>query len=292
MCTGLHAQDLDPRAYARIPVNLSALITGFAYSEGDVVSDPTLPVKNIHASVQTATMGYAHSLGLLGLTSQVLVALPYAFAQVSGEVDSQLREITRSGLADMRLRYSVLLIGAPATKATGMPVQRKSVVGVSLNVIAPTGQFFSDKLINIGTHRFSFRPEIALSQPIGKKWLMDVYAGVWLFTENKSFFPGSSVRTQAPMGTLQAHLSYNITRLMWVAMDATFYSGGTSSVNGKINDDRQENSRIGGTAYIPLTKKHGLKLAYSRGVIVRVGQNFSTASIGWQYNWLRKRDSQ
>lgn len=285
----LVAQDLDPRAYARVPVNFTTLVAGFSYSHGGVVTDATLPFKDVKATVQAPSIGIVHTFSLFNLTSQALVALPYSWAQVSGEVGTQSRRITRSGFADMRLRFSVLVLGAPATTlAELVKAPRKTVLGLSLNIIAPTGQFFSDKLVNLGTNRFSFRPEIALSQPLGKRFLIDVYSGVWFFTDNKSFYPGNSVRSQQPMGAFQAHLSYNIRALMWVALDATYYVGGTSTVNDTYNDDRQDNSRIGATAVMPVGKHNSIKFAFSTGAIVRVGQDFTTFSIGWQTSWARK----
>lgn len=285
------AQDLDPRAYARVPVNTTVLITGFSYSYGGVVTDPTLPVTNIKADVQTPSIGVVHSFSLFKLTSQALVALPYSWAQVSGDVGGQAERITRSGFSDMRLRFSVLVHGAPAaTLPELMRASRKTVVGVSLSMIAPTGQFFSDKLINLGTNRFSFKPEVALSHPFGNHWLIDAYAGVWFFTRNSSFYPGDAVRTQEPMGTFQAHLSYTIKPTMWVALDATYYTGGKSSVNGTYNDDRQSNSRIGATAVLPVSKRSAVKLSFSRGAIVRIGQNFTTFSVGWQMTWIGKSE--
>lgn len=49
----LSAQDLDPRAYARVPVDLTFLVTGFVYTYGSVVSDPTLPIQDLEAKVET-----------------------------------------------------------------------------------------------------------------------------------------------------------------------------------------------------------------------------------------------
>jgi hypothetical protein len=285
----VYAQDLDPRAYIRIPIKTTTLISGIAYSYGGVVSDPTLPVKNIKADVQSISLGVAHSFKLGGMTAQALVALPYSWAQVSGEINEQARSITRSGLADTRLRFSVLFKGAPPLRVEEFvkAPANKTLLGASINIVAPTGQFFSDKLINLGTNRWAFRPELALSQPVGKRWLLDVYGGLWLFTANKNFFPGSSLRTQDPMGTLQAHFSYNFKPNLWIALTTTYYVGGTSTINGEVNDDRQSNVRMGLTCVLPTGKFSSLKLATSGGAIVRVGQDFTTLSLGWQRTWIK-----
>lgn len=282
------AQDLDPRAYMRVPIGTTTAFTGFSYSYGEVVTDATLPVQNINAKVQTLSFGVSRSFGFLGKTSQILLAMPYSWAQVSGDVAEQRTEVFRSGMADLRFRFSTLLIGGKAaTVQEVLKDPKKTILGIGINAIAPTGQFFPEKLINLGTNRWSFRPELALSQPLGKRWLMDFYSGLWLFTTNNTFYPGNSVRRQEPMGTFQAHFSYNIKPLLWVAIDATYYVGGTSSVNGIYNDDRQNNSRIGITAVIPTGRFSSLKFAASTGAVVRIGQDFDSFSVGWQKTWIK-----
>ena len=49
----LSAQDLDPRAYARVPVDATVFIAGFNYTYGGVVLDPTLPIKDLKAKVES-----------------------------------------------------------------------------------------------------------------------------------------------------------------------------------------------------------------------------------------------
>jgi hypothetical protein len=281
------AQDLDPRAYVNVPVNGTFLVAGLAVSHGAVVTDPSLPLTDINATVETPSLGLARSFGLFGKTAQAFAGLPYSFAQISGKLVGEAREISREGFSDMRLRLSVLLRGAPATSVAAFAkAPRRTILGTSLSVTAPTGQVFPDKLINLGTNRWSFKPEFAVSQPLGQKWLLDVYAGVWLFTANDSFYPGTALRTQDPMGVLQAHVSYNFKRQLWAAFDATYYAGGQTAIEGIGNDDRQSNSRLGATIAFPVGRKHSIKLAASTGAVVRYGADFSTFSIGWQTVWL------
>jgi hypothetical protein len=283
----LAAQDLDPRSYAHVPVNGTFLITGFSLSHGGVVTDPTVPVTDISATVETPSVGVARSFSLFGKTAQAFGALPYSWAQVSGTVQEQQASISRAGLSDMRMRLSVLLRGAPAsTPAQLAKAPRRTILGASLTISAPTGQFFPDKLINLGANRWGFKPEFAASHPIGAKWLLDAYAGLWLFTANDSFYPGTALRTQEPMGTFQAHISYNFQRTLWAAFDATYYVGGQTTVSGVGKDDRQSNARIGGTLVFPVGKRHSIKVAVSRGAIIRIGANFTTLSVAWQTGWV------
>jgi hypothetical protein len=285
----INAQDLDPRAYARIPVNVTIIIAGFSYSQGGVVTDPTVPLEDLHAKIGSPSLGVGHSFSLFRRTAQVSAAMPYALGDISAIVGGAQQSITRSGISDMRLRFSMLLLGGPAS-SPGEPAKsvRKTILGTSLSVIAPTGQYFPEKLINLGTSRWAFKPELALSQPIGKRWLIDAYSGLWLFSKNDSFYPGTKVRKQDPLGSFQCHISYNIQTLMWAALDMTFYTGGNSSVDGVKMNDRQSNSRIGATIVLPVGKHNSLKIAFSKGAIIRFGADFSTLSLGWQTSFFRK----
>ena len=279
----LSAQDLDPRAYVRVPIDMTVLVAGFGYTYGGVVLDPTSPIQDLEAKVETPMLGIGRTFSLFGLTSQAFIALPYSWAQISGKVLGEDSSVTRAGLGDLRFRISTLLFGAPAvTREEFAKSSPQTILGASLTIIAPAGQNFSDKLINIGTNRWSFKPELGLSYVISERWFIDLYAGVWFFTNNNSFYPGTSVRSQEPLLTFQSHLSYNINPLMWAAIDFTYYTGGQTSVNDFFKDDRQNNSRLGATFNFPISKLSAIKIAYSTGTIIRFGGNFSTISIAWQ----------
>jgi hypothetical protein len=285
----INSQDLDPRAYVKVPINGTMLISGFSHSEGGVLTDPTLPLQDLEAKVQALTVGGVRTFSLFGQTAQALAVLPYGWVEASALVNGQSQSASRSGFADMRFRLSVLLLGGKATPlAEFAKSKRQTIIGSSVTIVAPTGQYFSDKLINLGTRRWSIKPEVALTQPIGNRWMVDFYTGIWFFTNNDSFYPGESLRTQDPLVAFQTHLSYNVSPRMWLAFNSTFYTGGQSSVNEIYKDDRQENARLGGTLMIPVGKRSALKIAYSRGAIVRIGANFSTISVGWSSTWFSK----
>jgi len=283
------AQDLDPRAYIKVPVHTVVLGLGYVYTYGGVVTDPTLPLTDVNAKINTVSLGAAYVFGMFHKTTQVSANLPWNWADVTGSVQEAAQRVTRSGLGDMRLRYSILLTGGPATTFAEMAKSpNRTILGASVSMTIPTGQYLYGKLINLGTNRWSFKPELALSQPFGNRWLVDVYAGIWFFTDNDSFYPGYSVRSQNPLTSFQAHISYNVTPRLWAALNCTYYIGGESSINDVTKDDRQENSRIGGTLVLPIGKRNSLKLAYSTGAIIRFGANFSTISIVWQSIYLTK----
>ncbi|ULQ53190.1 transporter [Flavihumibacter fluvii] len=280
-------QDLEPRAYTWLPVNVTAITPGYGYSTGDVVTDPAIPIKDLKGKIGTMSLGLAHTFNMFGLTAQLYGVLPYTKAQASAELNGQARTENRTGLSDMRFRISALLLGAPATALKDFAKRKagRTILGASLTVQAPTGQYFPDKIINIGANRWGFKPELAISQPLHKRWLLDMYAAVWLYTQNKSYYTGNTLRSQDPVGAFQAHTSYNFKPNLWAAINATYYVGGNSSLDGITKDDRLSNFRIGTTLVLPTGKKSALRLAYSKGAVVVVGTDFSSFSVSWTYTW-------
>jgi hypothetical protein len=279
------AQDLDPRAYVHVPVNGTFLVWGLGLSTGGIVTDPTLLVTDVDATVVTPSVGAGRSFGLFGRTAQAFAVVPFSWADVSGKVGGEGATVDLAGLSDVRLRLSLLVRGAPAASVVEIAkAPPRTILGVSLNVAAPAGEYFPDKLINLGTNRWAFRPELAVSQPIGR-WLLDAYAGVWFFTANPESYPGTVRKTQTPLGSFQAHLSYNFTRKAWAAFDVTYYVGGRTTVEGAAPTDLQNNVRTGGTLTLPVGQRHSIKIAASTGAIVRLGADFTTYSVAWQTAW-------
>ena len=280
------AQDLDPRAYVHVPVNGTFLVWGLGVSDGAVVSDPALPVTDIQATVVTPSFGAGRSFSLFGRTAQAFAVLPFSSADVSGKVLGDGATTERAGLSDMRMRLSWLVRGAPAASVVEIAkAPPRTILGMSLNVAAPTGQYFPDKLINLGTNRWAFRPELAVSRPIGPRWLLDAYASVWFFTANHESYPGTLRKTQSPLGSFQGHLSFNFTRKLWAALDVTYYVGGRTTVEGAAPTDLQNNVRTGGTFALPVGQRHSIKIAASTGAIVRLGADFASYSVAWQTAW-------
>lgn len=278
------AQVMEPLSYTNAPIGLNFVIAGYGYLWGDVLVDPSLPIKDIDAKVHTAVVNYARVLDFWGQSGTVALVVPYAWLSASGEVAGQSRSVERSGLSDVTLRLAVNLYGAPALSMQEFRGYRQdTIVGVSLLVTAPTGQYDPQRLINIGTNRWSFKPEAGISKALGR-WTFEAAASVTFFTDNDEFL-GANVREQEPLYGLQGHAIYNFNPRLWAALDATYYTGGRTSVNGALNDDLQENSRWGATLARTLDKNHSIKLYFNSGVTARTGTNFNAVGMAWQYRW-------
>lgn len=280
------AQEIEPRAYSRAPVGTRTVIFTYAYQSGDVFTDSALPLSDVSVGLNSASFGYAATFGLAGRQTNVGVFIPYVYGKVKGTVFEEQREVTRSGLGDMRVRITQMLTGSPAMKPKEFAsFKRKTLIGASLSVIVPTGQYDPRRLVNIGSNRWAFKPEIGISKPLGK-WTLELAGGAWLFTPNNDFFGGNR-REQKPLLSLQAHVSYTFRPRMWLAAGGTYFNGGRTVLNKVLNSDMQNNVRFGATFSYPLSKRHSLKVTGFRGVTTRFGGNLTTIAVGWQYTWFK-----
>jgi len=293
----LRAQDLAPRAYLITPLHSNAVVLTWSFYDGSVNFNGVIPTNDATGTYHVPIFSYYHSFGLFGRSANIVAALPYGIGNFEGTLAGAKQHLYRSGLVDSVYRFSINLKGGPA-----MPPQefvkwkQKVLLGAGLKVIAPTGQYDPTRAINWGTNRWSFKPELGYSQRFGK-WVVDGYAGVWFFTTNhdywsrNAYYPGTRSESQKPMGAIETHLSYDFSkdRRLWVSLDGNFWVGGATTVAGVENSaTKQENSRLGATASIPIAKHQSLKFSYSNGTYIQFGGNYQNVSVAWQYSWLGK----
>lgn len=288
------AQGLSPRAYVITPVHANAVTLTYSFQQGDVVFNQGLPITDASGGISTGLLSCFHSLDFFGRSANLNVSLPYAVGRFEGNLAGTHQEIYRSGLAPLSLRFSVNLKGGPAMtpEEFAKRKQPRTVIGTSLTVELPTGQYDGARLINVGDNRWAFKPEIGLSRRWGRL-VLDTYGGAWFFTANHDFFsgaPGSTghnTQTQDPIGVIEMHLSYDVKPRLWVSLDGNFWRGGETSLNGiRATTTLQQNSRLGATASVPVSSHQSFKFSYSRGTYVRFGGDFQLVQVAWQYSWL------
>jgi hypothetical protein len=275
-------QELEPRAYSPSPTGTTFIVVSATRSAGGVFTDPSAPLTNVDAEIGVLGLGVGRVFALMGRSVLVLGLVPIAWGEARGDVGQDRREASRRGLADPRVKFSMILRGSrPMTPAEFMRAPRRPILGASLTVVSPIGQYEATKLVNLGSHRWSFKPEIGWSIPAGR-WTFDTYAGVWFFTDNDSYYPGFSRRHQAPVVAIQGHVSYTLGRRAWVAVNGTWYGGGQLTVDGAHSLDPYRNTRLGATWAVPLGSRQSIKLSYSAGAATRIGADFRTITAAWQ----------
>lgn len=287
----LGAQDLAPRAYVITPVSLNAVTLTWSYFNGGVNFNGAVPVTGVTAtgSFSTPSFTYYRAFDFFGRSANMAATLPYGVGTFEGEVQEHHRSVYRSGLLDFGGRFSVNLLGGPAMRATEFAKWKQRILlGASLKVIAPTGQYDPHKVINWGINRWAFKPELGYSERWGK-WVLDAYVGGWFYTANQAYYslPTPKPQTEQPIGSLEGHFSHDFRPGTWASVDVNFWWGGVTSLNGIANlATKQTGSRIGATAAWRFSKHQSLKVSYSNGTYIRFGGNYQAVQVGWQYSWI------
>lgn len=275
---------MEPRAYSTTPVGASFLVFAYANSACDLLFDASSPITDASAEVNTAVVGYNRVLDVAGRQSGVTVALPYAWGETRGNIGEGRAEAQRSGLGDMRLKLSTLLVGGPALSLQEFATRKpRPIVGASVVAVAPTGQYVAKRIVNIGANRWALKPEVGVSFPKGR-WQFDAYAGVWVFGANDNF--QGREKTQEPLASLQGHVSYTVRPRLWAALDTTYYTGGATSLAGVGEANRQNNLRVGLTVSLPVARRQSIQVNYSRGAVTRIGGDFSILGVALQTAWF------
>ncbi len=280
----VRAQELEPRSYTNTPVGMNFLIAGYAYQEGDVVTDPGLPLEDAEVEVHSAVLGYAHSFGLFGRSGKFDVIVPHSWVDGSARLGDQRQDRVVQGFNDPRFRVSYNFYGAPAlTLPAFLDYHQDLVIGASFQMTVPLGQYDDEKLLNIGTNRWSFKPELGVAKALGPVTL-EVAPSVTFYTDNADFFGGTR-RSQDPRYAVQAHLIYRVREALWGSLDGTYYGGGRTAIDDRENEDEQSNARLGVTLSLSVTRHHSIKLFGSKAIVTRVGGDFDLFGLALQYRW-------
>jgi len=279
-----HAQELEPRLYANAPTGLNFVIAGYAYTTGGVVVDPSIPLDDAKLDVHSAVLAYAHSFAAWGRSAKLDAIGSYASLSGRADVAGQTQTRDVSGWGDPRVRLSINLHGAPALTLREMGSYRQDlIVGASLTVWVPVGQYDEQRLINIGTHRWSLKPEIGVSQALGP-WIVELVGAAQFYEDNDDFLTNST-REQEPIYSVQGGGIRIFSSGAWLALFATYFNGGRTTVDGIRGTNFKNNSRIGLTLTLPVNRNNSFKLYANTGVSTRTGSDFDSLGIAWQYRW-------
>jgi len=279
------AQELEPRAYTNAPYGLNFLIAGFSDSDGGVLFDPSIALDNASIHVDGPVLGYARSLRIGKLSSKIDGGVSHVCLSGSADFEGQRLSRTVCGWSDARVKWSVNFFGAPALSPEEFANYRQNLVlGASLQLGVPSGEYDPARLINIGANRWTAKPEIGLSKRLGRRWSVDLALAGTFYEENDEYY-GGRTRAQDPIYSFQAHAVRAFPNGVWIAIDGTRYRGGQTRTDGFQDQNLQSNGRLGLTVALPLNRRQSIKIYYSTGVVTRTGTDFDTVGAAWQYRW-------
>ena len=279
------AQDIEPRRWTSLPLGANVIGVGYGNTSGDVFFNPVLNVEDTEVKVHTLVTSYVRSFSLAGKLARLDALIPWQSASWNGLLDGELASAERDGFADPRIRLSVNLIGAPALGTEQLrdyfvnrPVN--TAVGAALAVSVPAGEYFDDRLLNLGQNRFTFRPQLGVVHTRGY-WSYELTGSMFLFTDNNNFFNGKK-REQKPLYAIQTHVIRLFKPGLWISLSTSYGSGGRSRINGESKDDERENLLAAFSIGLPVTRNQGVKFTYIRArTLNNIGSDTDTLALGW-----------
>jgi len=279
-----HSGEIEPRSYVNTPTGINFLLAGFAYTEGGLATAGSSPIKDAQLKMNTGIVAYARSLDVWGRSGKFDVIVPYSQLSGTAMVSGEPRERDVSGFHDPLFRFSVNFHGAPALSLKEFASYKQDVIiGGSVQVSAPLGQYDHDKLVNLGNNRWFVKPDIGISKAWGA-FTLELSAGVIFFSNNDDYFGGKKLE-QDPVLSSQVHATYNVGRGVWAALSGNNDYGGRTTVDGVRSDDLVNNSRVGATLALPVNRNNSIKLYASSSVHTTSGKDYNLAGIVWQYRW-------
>lgn len=279
-----HAGDIEPRSFVNTPVGINFLLAGYSYSEGGLSTTASAAIEGAELEIHYGVLAYARALDVWGNSGKIDVILPYADLSGSAVLAGQQHERNISGLTDPLFRFSVNFYGAPALSLQEFANYRQDlIIGASVQVSAPLGQYDDEKLVNLGNNRWFVKPDIGVSKAWGDL-VVELSTGVFFFSDNDDFFGGRE-KEQDPVSTTQIHVTYSLGHGIWAALSGIYDYGGRTTVDGLQNDDLQQNSRVGATLALPVNRNFSTKLFASTGMHTTTGSDYDLFGIVLQYRW-------
>ena len=279
------AQFAEAHHYDNAPVGVNQVELAYAYAHANASIDTSLVVAGASFNLNQGTITYTRYFGFLHRVAWVDASVP--IAGLGGSVSGTGIHGAITGAGDSSYALTALLKGGPALGvAQFADYKPATTVGVSLTVTAPTGQYNSNKLLNLGTDRWSFKPEIAVSHPFGheQKWQCDLYAHAYFFTDNTSYH-GREILRQQPLPGLEGHMSYFVAKNVWASIDMLYSFRGSTVVNGVDQNDAQKNFMLGSEVNVALNPQNSLVFQFAKALVHENGPSITGIAVKYNYTW-------
>jgi hypothetical protein len=281
----VYAQFTDPRNYDNAPVGINQIELEYAYARSNASVDTSLVVAGAKLNLNAGTIDYTRYFSFIHRMAWVEATVP--LAGLGGSVTGTNIHGSSTGTGDSSYEFATLLKGGPALSVAQFASYKPTTtLGVSLTVTTPTGLYNSDKLLNLGSDRWSFKPEIAVSHPFGpeQKWKFDAYVNAYFYTDNSSYLGKEILRQQALTG-LEGHISYSFTNSLWASVDTRYSFRGDTLVDGVNENNGQQNFTLGSELNVSLNPKNSLVFEFAKALVHQNGPAYTGFAVKYSYTW-------
>jgi hypothetical protein len=191
-------------------------------------------------------------------------------------------ETTSSGLGDIQIGGVIGLFGSPALPRDQYAAFRTPFsMGVLGRVYFPTGAYSATTSINLGVNRFSYQLGLPTTIMLGQSYAdpsltaLEILPTLTFYSDNHEPFRGA-VSAKEPLFSVEAHLTHNFARRVWISGDLLYRQGGETKTDGVPDNNATRGWSAGASAAFPFISKANLILTYEH--IVERSDN---GPIGW-----------
>lgn len=279
------AQFGDPRNYQNSPVGVNQVEFNYAYARANASLDPAIVIAGAKLDLNQGTISYYRYFGLFGHMAWISPSVP--LAGLEGSVPSANLSGSVAGAGDSSYEFAVLLKGGPALSVAEFEKYKQTTtIAASLTVTAPTGLYNANKILNLGSDRWSFKPEFALTHPFGPQqaWVVDAYANCYFYTDNTSY-RGAQILSQDPLPGFEGHLSRSFGQSIVGSLDMRYSFRGDTFINSVDQNSSQRNFALGSEAIVSLNDRNTLVFIFAKALVHQNGPSTTGFAVRYEYAW-------
>ena len=262
------------------------------------VSGNTNPFDPAHTVLATATFdatlamaGYIKTTAVGERAATVSALFPMGSLSGQAVVDGKTVGQSAGGFGDPMIQFDLNLVGPKAMK--NIPDVLRYEPGLSIDIMGsltvPLGEYNNTQSLNIGQNRWSGRIGAPVVCQIGSwapehRTTLEFLPAIWFFGANDDFV--GKTMTNDVLFQLEAHLTHNFSKGFWGSLDAAWYTGGKSTIDG-VAGTKLNNAGLSFTAgYMlndnaQLTVGYGSTLGDNTPSDLRLSQFRVTLIYGW-----------
>lgn len=279
------AQFTDAHSYDNTPVGINQLELSYAYVRSDTSIDTSLVITGAKLNLNQGTVGYTRYFG--GFHRLMWVEASVPVGGLTGSITGTNIQGSITGAGDSSYQVAMLLKGGPALSVTQFENYKPTtILGASFTITAPTGLYNPVKILNLGSKRWYFKPELALSHPFGpeQKWQLETYINSYFYTNNASYH-GTEILRQQPLPGVEGHISYSFNDKIWASLDTRYSFRGTTIVDDVDQDNGQHNFILGSEINLSINNRNSLLFVFEDALVHHNGPALVGFSVKYDYTW-------
>lgn len=280
-----NAQDIEPRRWNPLPLKTNVAGVGYLFTGGTLLFDPSTQIRDARVKAHTTAFSFVKPIKLKNTLARIDVLVPFTSGDWNGLLSNEPASVNRFGLNDPRIRFSVTLSGAPPADAKQMQQffkkhPKHTIWGASISITLPLGEYYSDKLINLGRNRFAIRPQLGLLHR-WNNWSFEFTGSIFLFTNNTNFY-NNQTKKQKPLAAIQSHIIKSFKNRAWTSFSLGYGNGGQSKVDSIWQNDSKSELLLALSCGKTIFKNQSIKLFYLRNEALNsVGADTNSGGITW-----------